>query len=232
VLAQLGVAGWDNHGVNSSTGNVSAGSITWNSISSFGSFALGSTNAATNPLPVKLVNVKAYVADAVNQIEWTNLTESDILSYSVQRSVDGQQFNTIGSLPARSQSGGREDFKLTDSQPLLTGYYRIQVIEISGKLTYSPVVKVQRSMAIPGIAVYPNPVQKGQSVQLQLTADPGQYELSLFETGGRLVKKERIQHRGNTMTQSVELPVTLPAGQYFLQLTGNSGTRHTSVIIR
>ncbi|MBK6828375.1 MAG: T9SS type A sorting domain-containing protein [Chitinophagaceae bacterium] len=232
VMAQLGVAGWDNHGSSSTSGTVSSGSITWNSLSSFGNFALGSTNGATNPLPVKLVNVKAYVADAVNQIEWTNLTESGIVSYSVQRSVNGQQFTTIGSLPARSQNGGREDFKLTDLQPLLTGYYRIQVIEISGKTTYSPIVKVQRNLATLGIAVYPNPVQKGQSVQLQLTAEPGQYELSLFETGGRLVKKEMIQHRGNTMTQSIELPATLPAGQYFLKLTGSFGTRHTSIVIR
>ena len=232
VLAQLGVAGWDNHGANSSTGNVAAGSITWNSLSSFGNFALGSTNAATNPLPVKLVNVKAYVSDAVNQIEWTNLTESGVEAYHVQRAVDGQQFNTIGTLSARSQNGGREDFKLTDIQPLLTGYYRIQVVEISGKITYSPVVKVQRSLAVPGIAVYPNPVQKGQSLQLQLTAEPGQYEWSLFESGGRLVKREMLQHRGNTMTQSIELPATLPAGQYFLKLTGGFGTKHTSVIIR
>lgn len=232
VMAQLGVAGWDNHGSSSTSGTVSSGSITWNSLSSFGEFALGSTSGATNPLPVKLVNVKAYVVNTVNEIEWTNLTTSGIISYTVQRSLNGQQFSDIGSVPARSQNGGREDYTLTDPQPTSIAYYRILVTETSGKTSYSPIVKVQRSHTVPGISVYPNPVQKGQSVQLQLSGEPGLYTLSLFETSGRLVKNEMIQHRGNTLTKSIELPANLPAGQYFMQLSGAFGNQHVSLMIR
>ena len=232
VMAQLGVAGWDNHGSSSNSGTVSSGSITWNNLASFGEFALGSTSGATNPLPVKLVNVKAFAVDAVNEIEWTNLTTSGIISYTVQRSVNGQQFSSIGSVPARSQNGGKEDYSLTDPQPLSTAYYRILVTEISGKTSFSPIVKVQRSNTGPGISVYPNPVQKGQSVQLQMSGEPGLYTVSIFETSGRLLKNEIIQHRGNSLTKSIELPANLPAGQYFLQLSGASGTRHVSLMIR
>jgi len=231
-MAQLGVAGWDNHGSSSNSGTVSSGSITWNNLASFGEFALGSTSGATNPLPVKLVNVKAFAVDAVNEIEWTNLTTSGIISYTVQRSLNGQQFSSIGSVPARSQNGGREDYSLTDPQPLSTAYYRILVTEISGKTSFSPIVKVQRSNTGPGISVYPNPVQKGQSVQLQMSGEPGLYTVSIFETSGRLLKNEIIQHRGNSLTKSIELPANLPAGQYFLQLSGASGTRHVSLMIR
>lgn len=232
VLAQLGVTGWDNHGRTSSTGTVSAGSITWNSLSGFGIFALGSTSGATNPLPVKLVNVKAYAANAVNEIEWTNLTSSGISSYTVQRSVNGQHFYDIGRILPGTQNGGREDYSLTDPQPVALSYYRILVNEASGKTTYSPVVKVQRSRALPGITAYPNPLQKSQAVQLQLSGEPGTYQLNIYDAGGKRVKHEIIQHRGNTLTQSIEMPAGLSAGQYFLTVTGAFGTKQVSLMIR
>ncbi|MBL7746641.1 MAG: hypothetical protein JNM19_04395, partial [Chitinophagaceae bacterium] len=90
VAAHFSGGTWSSYGGTVDGGStVSVGSLTWNGVTTFSPFSLGSTDDETNPLPVKLVNVKAYRSGNRNKIEWTNLTETAVDVYEVQRSVTG-----------------------------------------------------------------------------------------------------------------------------------------------
>jgi len=230
VAAHFGTS-WDSYGNSGgTTGTVSAGSVTWNSVSTFSPFALGSTSGLTNPLPITLINLKGYRSGNVNKLEWTNMTESDIALYEIQRSANGIYYETITTLSAIANNSGRQDYIATDEQPLVESFYRIKVTGNNGRTTYSAVVRVVENVK-QAFTIYPNPVS-GRQFALQFTGQAGTYSLRMFNAGGQMVKTETIQHAGGSISRTVDLPVSLPSGQYFLLIAGGENSMSQKLIIQ
>src|SRR6185503_14650210 len=95
-VARLNAGTWVDEGRLTTTGSLTAGTVSSAlAVTSFGtSFALGSS-ATDNPLPVMFNDVKAFEQNRGVRIEWPNLTERDLVSYIVERSVNGVDFSTI-----------------------------------------------------------------------------------------------------------------------------------------
>ena len=136
VVAHFNGTNWNAYGNSGgTTGTVSAGTVTWNGVSSFSPFSLGSNNASTNPLPVKFSTVQAFSISNGNRIEWTNLTEESLLQYELERSGDGRSFNTIYTISPKSNDGQRQDYSVTDEHILNgTNFYRIKAMQLDGLL--------------------------------------------------------------------------------------------------
>jgi hypothetical protein len=213
---------WDAHGGGTPSGDASAGSVTWTGVSNFSPFALGAAMGSQNGLPVMFNNVKAYEKNDGVQIEWTNLTERDLLNYIVERSANGVNFTSIGQQLPRSNSNDKESYSAFDAAPFTgVNFYRIKVLEISGKIIYSKVIRVEIAKAVRGFALYPNPV-KGNHVSLSLTNRQGQYTMKVFNTAGQEIYSQKIVHHGGSMTQTVELPSTIKPGVYNMLISGDN----------
>ena len=152
-VAHFNGTSWNTYGRTGTTGNPGSGTVTWNSISTFSPFALGTTDPDNIPLKVKLGDIKAYQLGNNIKVEWSNLTESDVMNYEVERSGDGIEFTTVGLQLPRSNSNDRQDYSLLDYAPLSgSNFYRVRVLEQSGRITYSKIVKVEMGASIePGI---------------------------------------------------------------------------------
>lgn len=222
VVAHFGTS-WDAFGNDGGTsGSVTDGSVTWNNVSNFSPFSLGSTDNSNNPLPVKFVNVRAYTAGEKNRIEWTNMTESEIGQYEVERSADGITFTLLSSVPARSNNAGKEEYAVLDhntNAPVI--WYRIRAIEFDGTFVYSPIVKVNRSQSgNTKLVLYPNPVTTGQ-LTIQLYSNRKEnYSITVYTNTGQQVFSTSWQHSGGSASRSVELPGSLAPGYYHLQVSG------------
>lgn len=211
---------------------VSAGSLTWSGVNSFSPFSLGSTSAATNPLPVKLVNVKAYKTGDRNKIEWTNLTEADVINYELEKSIDGTRFETMSSLAPKTNANNREDYIEYDLQPSPVTYYRIKVISLGSRNVYSPVVKVAAIGTLQqDIVLYPNPVT-GKQFTLQMNSAAGNYLVRVYGANGQVIKTETLKHPGGSFSKTIELPGQLQSGQYYLQVTGGEQILTSKFIIQ
>jgi hypothetical protein len=80
--------------------------------------------------------------------------------------------------------------------------------------------------------VYPNPVI-GKQFSLQLTAlEKGNYELRLVNSHGQQVQQLSLQHNGGYLYRSVELPVSLSPGIYYLLLTNHSYQQTQKIIVK
>ncbi len=220
---------WNAAGGSNDPGSaVTQGSVTWAGVSAFSPFSLGSTSSASNPLPVKLVNVKAYKSGSGNKVEWTNLTEEEVVKYEVEKSVNGGDYISMTALAARSNSNDRQDYNVYDAQPASLTFYRIKVTSIDGKILYSPVVKVATGAAlVTEISLYPNPVS-GRQMTLHFTNNKaGNYIIRIYAANGQVVRTEAFKHPGGSYSKTIELPGQLQAGQYFLQATGSEGQSTT-----
>jgi len=220
VVAHYGTS-WDSFGNNGgNTGTVSSGSVTWNGVTTFSPFSLGSTSASENPLPVKLVDVKSYNTGDRNRIEWTNLTEIDVVAYEVERSLNGTQFTSMASLAARSNANDKESYFEYDMQPASVTYYRIKVTSRDGEIVYSPIVKVATNLTVKqDIVMYPNPVT-GKQFTIQMNSAAGDYFVKIYAANGQIVKTETLKHPGGSFAKTIDLPGQLQAGQYYIQVSG------------
>jgi hypothetical protein len=225
-----GTTQWDNLGNDGSATLTTVKAVT---PSTFSPFTIGSSSNTTNPLPVKFSNVKAYQQGSAIKIDWSNLTESNVVNYVVERSANGSSFTALNTIGAARNDGGRADYTSLDVSPLNgVNFYRIRSNEPDGKALYSVIVKVNTKGGVAGITVYPNPVTGGQ-VSLQTTGlSKGLYTVRIFDAGGQLVFNQLMNHNGGAATEVIELPAALKPGMYSLQLIGGEVKLARSFIIK
>lgn len=232
VVAQFGTSwsSFNNNGGN--TGIVSNGSVTWNNVSAFGFFALGSSSAGANPLPVKFSSVKAYTAGVDNKIEWINETEEDVERYELERSGDGINFSTIHNVTPRANTGGRASYNEVDRVVnQQTFFYRIKAIEKSGLLKYSSIVKVNREQS-ENFTVYPNPV-KNNMVVVELSSNAKEnYTIRLINQAGQQVYLTNWQHNGGNASRTIELPASIAPGFYTINIIGAGKQLNSKLIVQ
>lgn len=187
---------------------------------SFSPFAISKTTA---PLPVNFGNVKAVQQNTGIRIDWSNLTERNVLNYSVERSADGRSFTAIGDVNARLNNGEKAEYSFFDATPVRgVNYYRIKSAENDGRSKFSIVVKVDISDGQTTVVVlYPNPIVKGQQLSLQATSlAKGTYTIRVVNMQGQQIVNQVFVHQGGAITEAVQMPANTQAGTYQLIISG------------
>lgn len=224
---------WTDGGNVSSTGNNTAGTITSGSISSFSPFALGSSSASTNPLPVKFADVKATVVRQQVMINWSNLTEQNVEQYIVERSADGNSFSTVATELPVNNSNGKSSYQVTDANPYSgISYYRVVAIENTGKKVYTTVMKVAVNNSSVNFSIYPNPVTGKQLSLYVPQLEGGTYSIQFVNTSGQVIINTIIQHAGGLFSRSFELPSAAARGIYYLSINGNTQTYNKQLLVQ
>ena len=156
-------------------------------------------------LPVRFVNVKAVLRSKEVDVAWTNVTESDIAYYMVERSANGRDFSALSKVYPVQNSGGSVDYRTIDAQPLnKANFYRVKAVETSGRELYSAIVRIDVGNTNMSFGVYPNPVRAGAQLTLQLGGvTPGSYEVRIYNAAAQLVHRERVSVNGVAATQSI-----------------------------
>lgn len=100
--------------------------------------------SSTVPLPVTLVSFNAAKEGSKVKLNWVTMAEDNVKSYEVERANESLKFQKIGSVTAIwNQNSGSMKYHYTDAQPLLqSAYYRLKIVDMDGKYTYSKVVRV------------------------------------------------------------------------------------------
>ena len=174
---------------------------------------------AGQALPVHFGNVKATQQSNGIKIEWSNLTELNVISYSIERSDDGRNFTSIGQANARLNNGGKADYSCIDAHPFNgANFYRIKSLETGSLVKYSIIVKVDIRGGSAQLVIYPNP-SAGERISYQgLNLAKGKYAVRVFNAIGQQVYTKELNHKGGSVTESIPLPV-VKAGMYRLQLS-------------
>lgn len=179
----------------------------------------GSCNTGFIVLPVKFGNVQATQQGSSVKIDWTNLTELDVVNYTIERSANGQPFVALSTVAARINNGSRADYSFFDAAPVNgVNLYRIQSLEVDGKMVYSVIVRVDTRTTKTMLTIYPNPAMASE-VSFQATdLQKGNYSLQVYNAAGQQVQNKMFNHFGGFITESLNLPVGTKAGMYYLQI--------------
>ena len=160
-------------------------------------------------LPVELIsfNARAINKNLVN-LDWSTASEIDNSHFLIERSRDGQTFETIDQINSKGDAETQQNYISTDRSPLMgTSYYRLKQLDYDGQFSYSKTVVVEIKDDVE-IRVYPNPIANNQLLNIS-GAWSGSAEFAMYNAAGLLVKRKKIS------TQA-EIDLSgLAAGNYF-----------------
>src|SRR6202011_2347035 len=132
-------------------------------------------------LPLDLVSFKGSQEPGGVALTWQTAAEENTAWFVVERSTGNNQFDSIGRVAARSLAAG-STYHFTDNTtlPVNEVIYRLRVVDIDGKVTYSPLVSV-RGAALPvqALNLAPNPAYNNATLYLVANA-PGTVQVSLW----------------------------------------------------
>jgi hypothetical protein len=189
---------WINEG-GTATGSVATtGTITSNSLSSFGRMAIGSISF---PLPLKFVGLSAVVENSSVRIKWKTANETSVQNYNVQRSVDGINFSNIATTSAKN--GDFQSYEYLDMNiPSSKVYYRIRSNDLDGKTNYSGIVAIKLDN-IQKILLVNNPVNNAIQLSTQNLLR-SVYFYELVNSTGQICKKGSFSCEGSSL---ITIPV-------------------------
>lgn len=172
-------------------------------------------------LPVTFYEFKAVPGAGVVQLSWSVTSESSMLKYEVERSVNGSDFFKIGEVASQNSVNDITYF-FPDQHPLPgTAYYRLKMVEWSGMTKYSFIVRVDMDGRQPIVRIYPNPVV-GKRLVLQLSnLSTGKYNFSLYNSLGQPIYTKQINFENGAVNMNIDLPSTIAAGIYYAKF-GNA----------
>lgn len=181
-----------------------------------------STGATALPLVLGSFEIM-MTADCGAFMTWHTGTEATIGGFAIQRSTDGQGFETIGRVPANAAGSA---YSYTDRSPVRgSNYYRLAMEELAGGLSFSQVVAVNASCLSRGnVSVAPNPT----SGKLLVSGVRNGDRISVFTAVGNAVLSQVCDMDGTT---SVNLG-NFPAGIYILRLQDAAGESLVSIRVQ
>jgi hypothetical protein len=181
-------------------------------------------------LPVSITSVTAINKNADNIISWTVANESGIKQYEVEKSADAAHFSQVAIAQAANQPKG--NYTAVDQNATKgTNYYRIKIISMDCKASYSSVVKVSNESKPGAITVYPNPIT-GNVIHLQLhNQATGKYQIKLYNTGGQVLFSKDIQHTESSNSEDIKCD-NLPNGVYQLIINTPAGKTENIQVIK
>jgi hypothetical protein len=170
---------------------------------------------AGGSLPIKLTSLNGRLnTDAEANITWTSSLEENSFKYEVQRSADGKNFVTVGTVSAAGTSVETVKYSFNDPLPG-TGayYYRLKMIDIDGTAEMSKVVYVNSKKGN-GIVtkVFPNPFTSEIQLIGATSSDLTPNNIKVFNVTGQLVKYNIVG------ANAISIDVTAPKGIYFVKI--------------
>ena len=143
--------------------SVSGNSLTYNGYTgTFSPFAIGDDIIL---LPVTWLDFRCEsTKEGPTQLSWRTAMESNTRAFAVERSAEGDTYQSIGEVPAAGNSQTMRSYSFTDPKPLPTiAYYRVRLEDMDGNISYSDICS-SKAGAVNNSAplkVFPNPTNGG-----------------------------------------------------------------------
>jgi len=180
----------------------------------------------TGLLPVTITDFAAVKNSDDIILQWKVSSETNFKQYEVERSTDGINFMRVGTVPAQNLAAySLKDINLPATAA--TVFYRLKMVDIDGRYTYSKTVSVRLNPKTGGISIYPNPAINEVSVVLQQALQSNAV-LKITDITGRELLRQTMTASQNNIQIRVN---QLPAGRYFVSVISNDDVLHNSFVI-
>lgn len=191
-------------------------------------FSRWTLSAAVNsPLPVQFLLFNVRCEGNKVAIHWKTAQEINASHFEVQRSSNGTDWTSIGTLPATGNSSEPRSYSFMDNNPLPNGaMYRIAEFDLDGKKQYTSINRAACG-SLDTWKVWPNPVQEQLYVNVSVAAG-SQAMIRVFDSKGALMREQRNVLLPGSNQLNVDMQ-RLPAGTYHVLVAWDNGKTQKAV---
>jgi Secretion system C-terminal sorting domain/FG-GAP repeat/FG-GAP-like repeat len=169
-------------------------------------------------LPIELISFNAAWAQKgkTAKLDFKTDKESGVCCFDIEKSRDGFNYFSIGTMPAKNTSGVQSYSFIDGNATSKKQFYRLKIKGIAGQTDYSNIQQLSNDKATE-VLVFPNPTT--DVLQLQLNTAYEKMNVQIINASGQLVKQIQVP----ASNQIITIPVQhLAPGKYWLHL--QSGT--------
>jgi len=177
--------------------------------------------AASLILPIELANFDVTCDDEGVQLNWVTLSEINNDYFTIERSIDGINFEPIGTVNGAGNISYSKNYSWVEENPLsVVAYYRLKQTDFNGEYSYSKTVATECE-SNNTINVYPNPTN-GIFTFDYFTNETESLTMVIHNMAGKLILKKTYSDfpEGNSST-SVNID-GLSDGIYYVKFTTSS----------
>ncbi|SDG36681.1 Por secretion system C-terminal sorting domain-containing protein [Dyadobacter soli] len=181
---------------------------------------------ATDPLPVTLAAFTATKEGNTALLQWKTTSESASSEFEIQHSINGKQWNAIGSVAAAGESTTEKPYQFIHTEPVSgqNNFYRLKMIDTDGSFALSS-IKALSFGSKDAARIYPNPVSAGH-----LTVDVNNWE-TVKKVQISTISALTVYDSGSNPRQTINVN-SLPAGVYILKVFKKDGTSEVFRFVR
>ncbi len=155
-------------------------------------YTLGSIENDALPITLISFEVNNYKDDQV-KLDWVTASEVNNAFYTIERSTDGVNFETVANLDGAGNSSDLLYYSFVDVSPIIgTSFYRLKQTDFNGEFDYSEIrsIKVEKTFDA-SFSAYPNPVTKGDKLRIAYAIERSQtLRFTVLNTRGQVILSE------------------------------------------
>lgn len=220
-------------GINTTTGTYNGTDYYVQSEFTTGFSGIAASSSTTTLLPVDLVTFKGKLVNKSVALTWQTLTEENNDFFTVERSVNGIDFEPIGIVDAGEPRTTVKTYDFLDKFPVIgNNYYRIQQTDFDGTKTLaSQIIVVAYNNNASSIQIEPNPIKDGQ-VRLLYTLEDDDIELSIaiYTIDGKILTSKEFSLQKGINELKIDVN-NLDNGIYILKTVQSRVVLNTRFII-
>ena len=185
-------------------------------------------------LPIKNITLNTMLKNGTVNLNWRTTGESNLSSFSVERSTDKIHFTALTTIAAKNSPAAA--YAYTDNSSAAgISYYRIKATSNTNAVTYSAISVINKNISATVYGVYPNPV-KSNTFNLKLAnVDAGTYTVTICNLLGQRISTQQIQHNGGAATYGLNVSKGISNGLYSLSIVSTADKKtvyETSLLIK
>ncbi len=159
--------------------------------------------------------------DGSVKVSWATSQEENSNYYDVERSGDQSTWTSIGTVKAKGFSSTTTNYFLTDKSPVNgTGYYRLKMVDLDGKFTYSKTIPVTTDQTSTALVIYSNPFSDQIRLKINVSR-PQNLVLTVTDMLGKTYITQSYQAQSGDNYVNLQ-PSTSSSGMYILRIQGDT----------
>lgn len=190
----------------------------------------GTSDISCTPLYVEISDFYGVEREGYNELNWKTSAEYNNSHFEVERSIDGENFTSIGTVTGNGNSLEESTYRFNDYSPGNSAtYYRLKQFDYNGEMDLSDIIVMAQTgnREFKVVNAFPNPTSDFFTIQL-ISPEEDIVSVQVRSANGRTMST--LNRQLQTGINELELDVSdLSKGLYMINII-NGKSQKTEVI--
>ncbi|MBI2269249.1 MAG: T9SS type A sorting domain-containing protein [Bacteroidetes bacterium] len=194
---------------------------------------------SSSPLPIELLSFTAIQNDRHIDLSWVTATETNNDYFTIERSVNGTQFEPIATVQGAGNSTTVKKYSTEDRQPFIgVSYYKLKQTDFDGNYIYSQIVPITFEYSRKkDFFVYPNPLNTATGDNLLLSLSGLEKDSSILVVLLDVLGKEHyskivLADGDGIVNVVIQSSTPLVAGVYIIRAADNNKLFCEKIVVK